>query len=78
MTSFLRILSKVTMFQGEQKRGNGKQTTSLDKAGNLVSSGSSYFKLNKKENLALGRIHLNGAVTERDFENIHHRIVRKI
>lgn len=65
------------MFQGEQKRGNGKQTTSLDKAGNLVSSGSSSFKLNKKENLALGRIHLNGAVTERDFENIHHRIVRK-
>lgn len=76
MSSFLGVLRKVAMFHKERKQVTIKQTTSPQKAGNSVTSGNSYPKSSKKDQIGRGRVPYHGAITERDFENIHHRIVR--
>ncbi|XP_061194043.1 uncharacterized protein LOC133202262 isoform X1 [Saccostrea echinata] len=75
MASFLRILQKITMFSSKRKRGNAaKQTIVVEKAPKSVSSGN--LNSNKKEYFSLGRgrVALNGTITEKEFENLHHRI----
>lgn len=76
MSSFLGVLRKVTMFHKERKQVTIKQTTLPQKAGNSVTSGNSYSKSSKKDQTGRGRVPYHGAITERDFVNIHHRIVR--
>lgn len=62
------------MFHKERKQVTIKQTTLPQKAGNSVTSGNSYSKSSKKDQTGRGRVPYHGAITERDFENIHHRI----
>ncbi|XP_048754684.1 uncharacterized protein LOC125665829 isoform X1 [Ostrea edulis] len=76
MSSFLRILRRATMFPSDWKRGTAKQTVAVEKTPKSVTSGNHNSKSNKKEfyPTGRGRLHINGAITDRDFENLHHRI----
>lgn len=66
------------MFPSDWKRGTAKQTVAVEKTPKSVTSGNHNSKSNKKEfyPTGRGRLHINGAITDRDFENLHHRIVR--
>jgi hypothetical protein len=77
MSSFLRILRRATMFPSDLKRGTAKQTTTVEKAPKSVTSGNHNSKSNKKEFYppGRGRLQVDGTITDKDFENLHHRIV---